>query len=93
MTAACIQGPDWTGDAHRNDHRLTRAGGMLRHLERPSPWLSGGQDDATDLLTATEDRPGQLPDDRRAAYPAERAAQPLSPRPLPLDELEVLPCL
>jgi hypothetical protein len=107
MTAACVQRPDWTGDAHRNDHRmamvaepvdqavqnsLTPAGGMLRHLARPSPWLCGAQDDAVDPRAATEDLRGRLPGGRRSAYPAERAVQPLPRRLLLPDELEVLPC-
>jgi hypothetical protein len=107
MTAASVELPNWTGDDHRRDRRMaevaepidqavqnppTRAGGMVRHLERPSTRPSGGQDDATDLLTATNDGKGQLPAGRRAAYPADRAAQPLSPRPLLFDDQEVPPC-
>jgi len=107
MTAAGVQRPDWTGDAHRNDHRmtmvaepvdqavqnsLTPAGGMLRHMARPSPWLCGAQDDAVDPRAATEDLRGRLPGGRRSAYPAERAVQPLPQRLLLPNELEVLPC-
>jgi hypothetical protein len=94
MTPARIQRPDWTGDAHRNDHQmamvaepvdqtvqnpLTRAGGILRHLARPSRWLCGAQDNAVDPRAATEDLRGRLPGARRSAYPAERAVQPLPP--------------
>jgi hypothetical protein len=107
MTASLYAAPGQ--NAHRKDHRmsivgepadqavqnpLTRAGGMLRHLKRPSLWLSGDQDDATDLLAAIKDRQGRLlRDGRHAADPAERAAQPPSPRPLLPDELEVARCL
>jgi hypothetical protein len=107
MTAACVQHPDWTGDLHRNDHRTadvaepvdqvvqnpqTHAGRMLRHLERPSRWPSGNQDDATDLLTATDDRQGRLPAGHRSGSPVARTAQPSTPRLLLSDDQEVLPC-
>jgi hypothetical protein len=107
MTPARIQRPDWTGDAHRNDHQmamvaepvdqavqnpLTRAGGMLRYLARPSRWLCGAQDNAVDPRAATEDLRGRLPGGRPSAYLDERAVQPLPPRLLLPDELEVLPC-
>jgi hypothetical protein len=107
MTAACVQRPDWTGDLHRNDHRTAEvaepvdqavqnpqicAGRMLRHLERPSRWPSGNQDDAIDLLTPTNDRQGRLPAGRRSGSPVARTAPPSSPRPLLSDEQEVLPC-
>jgi excisionase family DNA binding protein len=48
--------------------------------------------DADHVLATTGDRHGQLPGGRRAAYPAERAAQPLSARPSLADDQEVLPC-
>jgi hypothetical protein len=94
MTAARVQHPDWTDDLHRNDHRTaevtepidqavrnrqTHAGRMPRHLERPSRWPSGNRDDATSLLTATDDRQGRLPAGRRSGSPVARTAQPSSP--------------